>query len=184
MKVNNRTNLLLTVESEVTETGLSSAQERLLENKIFSYHLLENLPNAVLIINPDTSIQYVNPALEHLTGFSSDEIVGQNEIIERLTAYVKETADMPHFLFAGPPGVGKTSAAVALAHEILKDNFSAGFMELNASDERGIRGGESLNEFDMGFAKWDVCRPLYSCSRVHCCICKRQGSTTQFSVFG
>jgi PAS domain S-box-containing protein len=77
MRVINRTNALLKAESEMAEAGLGHAQGRLLENEIFGYGLLENLPNAVLIINPDTSIRYVNPALENLTGFSSDEVVGR-----------------------------------------------------------------------------------------------------------
>jgi replication factor C small subunit len=66
-----------------------------------------------------------------------DNIVGQTEIVKRLKAYVKQK-NMPNLLFAGPPGVGKTLCAIALANEMFGESFSQNFMELNASDERGI----------------------------------------------
>jgi replication factor C small subunit len=65
------------------------------------------------------------------------EIVGQEEIVERLTSYV-HSGNLPHLLFTGSAGVGKTTAAVALAKEFFKDNWQRNFRELNASDERGI----------------------------------------------
>jgi replication factor C small subunit len=66
-----------------------------------------------------------------------DNIVGQHEIVRRLKAYAKQRS-MPNLLFAGPPGVGKTLCAIALAYELFDDSFGQNFMELNASDERGI----------------------------------------------
>ena len=66
-----------------------------------------------------------------------DNIVGQHEIVRRLKAYVKQK-NMPNLLFAGPPGVGKTLCAIALAYELFDDSFGQNFMELNASDARGI----------------------------------------------
>ena len=65
------------------------------------------------------------------------EVVGQNEIVERLKAYVK-TKNVPHLLFAGPAGTGKTTCALALAKELYEDTWKQNFIELNASDERGI----------------------------------------------
>lgn len=65
------------------------------------------------------------------------EIVGQKPIVERLEAYVREK-NLPNLLFAGPAGVGKTTAAIALAHELYGSNYKESFLELNASDERGI----------------------------------------------
>lgn len=65
------------------------------------------------------------------------EIVGQDEIVERLSSYVK-SGNLPHLLFTGSAGVGKTTAAVTLAHEFFKDNWQRNFREMNASDERGI----------------------------------------------
>src|SRR5438132_10935227 len=66
-----------------------------------------------------------------------DEIVDQEEIVSRLKEFVTRGA-MPHCLYAGPPGTGKTTAALCLAHDRFGERFQDVFMELNASDERGI----------------------------------------------
>jgi len=66
-----------------------------------------------------------------------DEVVGQEDIVERLKAYVK-TGNLPHLLFAGPPGTGKTTCAIALARDLFGDAWKSQFFELNSSDERGI----------------------------------------------
>jgi replication factor C small subunit len=65
------------------------------------------------------------------------EVAGQDEIVERLKAYVK-VKNVPHLLFAGPAGTGKTTCALALAKEIFGESWKQNFNELNASDERGI----------------------------------------------
>jgi replication factor C small subunit len=65
-------------------------------------------------------------------------VAGQEETIERLKSYVA-TKNLPHLLFSGPPGVGKTASAVSIAREIFgEDLWRENFTELNASDERGI----------------------------------------------
>ena len=66
------------------------------------------------------------------------QVFGQEAIIKRLEAFVADKRNMPHFLFAGPAGVGKTSTAIALGHEVFGKDFSQNFKELNASDSRGI----------------------------------------------
>jgi replication factor C small subunit len=66
-----------------------------------------------------------------------DDMVGHEATIARLRQFVR-LKNMPHCLFVGPPGVGKTTAAMCLAREMLGDHFSEGYLELNASDERGI----------------------------------------------
>jgi replication factor C small subunit len=65
------------------------------------------------------------------------QIIDQEEIVSRLHEFVKRAA-MPHCLFAGPPGTGKTTAALCLARDLFGERFQDVFMELNASDERGI----------------------------------------------
>ncbi len=67
-----------------------------------------------------------------------NEVVGQVEIVRRLKGYVKKGL-VPHMLFAGPAGTGKTTCAIAIARELFGDNWQASFQELNASDERGIQ---------------------------------------------
>jgi len=68
---------------------------------------------------------------------SLDEIVGQEEITERLQKFVEKDS-LPHLLFAGPPGNGKTTAALAIAKDLFENQWRQNFLELNASDERGI----------------------------------------------
>ena len=65
------------------------------------------------------------------------EVVGQTPITDRLKNYVKERS-MPHLLFAGPAGTGKTTCALVLAKELFGELWKHNLHELNASDERGI----------------------------------------------
>ena len=65
------------------------------------------------------------------------EMVGQEAIVDRLESYVAAKS-MPHLLFAGPAGSGKTTATLCLARELFCGDLSYDFLEMNASDERGI----------------------------------------------
>jgi replication factor C small subunit len=68
-----------------------------------------------------------------------DDVVGQDDVIRALKGFV-EKRSMPHLLFAGPAGTGKTTTALALANDLYKSEelVAANYLELNASDERGI----------------------------------------------
>jgi len=66
------------------------------------------------------------------------DLVNQKEIMGSLNALLKNQSEMPHLLFSGSAGVGKTSTAICLSREILGEYWRDYSLELNASDERGI----------------------------------------------
>ena len=66
------------------------------------------------------------------------EVVGQEEIIGSIESLLKNSSEMPHLMFSGSAGVGKTTTALCIAREILGDYLKDNLLELNASDERGI----------------------------------------------
>jgi replication factor C small subunit len=66
-----------------------------------------------------------------------EDIKGQDHVVNRIRALV-EQGNMLHLLFSGPAGVGKTSLALVIAKKLYGDLWKENFLELNASDERGI----------------------------------------------
>jgi len=66
------------------------------------------------------------------------EIVNQTEIVGSLEALIKDPTDMPHLMFSGSAGVGKTTTALCISRQILGEYAKDNTLELNASDERGI----------------------------------------------
>ena len=66
------------------------------------------------------------------------ELVNQKDIKGSLSGLIKKQSEMPHLLFSGSAGVGKTTTAICISREILGDVWKDYTLELNASDERGI----------------------------------------------
>ncbi len=66
-----------------------------------------------------------------------EDVVGQDHIVERIAAFVK-SKQIPHLMFAGPAGCGKSTTALIIARQLYGKYWKSNFMEMNASDERGI----------------------------------------------
>ncbi len=68
---------------------------------------------------------------------SFGEVKGQDAVVSKIKSFVSQK-NLPHLLFAGPPGVGKSTLALVAARELFGESWRQNFLELNASDERGI----------------------------------------------
>ena len=88
------------------------------------------------------------------------EVIDQEEIIGSLGSLLKNQSEMPHLLFSGSAGVGKTTVALCLLKQILGDQWKDSSLELNASDERGINMvRERVKKFSR-FAGFDTKIPF------------------------
>ena len=68
-----------------------------------------------------------------------EQVIDQKEIVNGLRNLMKNPYEIPHLLFAGPAGVGKTTTAICIARGLLGEEWQRNTLELNASDERGIK---------------------------------------------
>lgn len=66
-----------------------------------------------------------------------EEMVGQSEIIKRVKS-LTNSMNIPHLLLAGPAGTGKSTMALIIVKQLFGDSWRENYLELNASDERGI----------------------------------------------
>ena len=79
------------------------------------------------------------------------DLVNQVTIRHRLEFLIQKKQQLPHLLFAGPPGSGKTTTAMILAKQVLGDRWRDYTLSLNASDERGI---ETVRQRIKTFARF------------------------------
>jgi replication factor C subunit 3/5 len=76
-----------------------------------------------------------------------NDLVSHNVIINCLKKLVKNNA-LPHLLFHGTPGTGKTSTILSLTKKLYGSNKEFMVLELNASDDRGINSvREEIKQF-------------------------------------
>jgi len=65
------------------------------------------------------------------------DFYGQEDIVSRAKAFVTEK-NMPHLMFTGPAGTGKSTLSLIIVKKLYGENWRSNYLELNASDERGI----------------------------------------------
>jgi len=75
--------------------------------------------------------------LEKYNPNSLNDMIGQENIVKILKGYVNNK-NIPHLLFTGSPGIGKTTAATIIAKDLFGENWQNNIIMMNASDERGI----------------------------------------------
>jgi replication factor C small subunit len=88
--------------------------------------------NFIIMVNTSSEIW-----IERFRPKSFKEMIGQDKIVNRIKAFVDQK-NLPHLLFSGPAGVGKTSLILTAARELYGDSWRNNIMETNASDSRGI----------------------------------------------
>src|ERR1044071_8944272 len=79
------------------------------------------------------------PRIEKYRPQCLEDMILDEQISNQINVFVENVIGI-HLIIMGSPGLGKTSAARCIAKKILGDNISDGFMELNAAEERGIKG--------------------------------------------
>lgn len=84
------------------------------------------------------------------------DIVGQDANIKKIESFVRHK-QLPHLIFAGPAGTGKTTTAICIAMELFGEDWKENFLELNASNERGI---DVIRENVKDFARIMPSNPL------------------------
>lgn len=78
------------------------------------------------------------PWIEKYRPNKIEELVLNNDIFIRIKNII-ENKTMPNIILTGIPGIGKTSTVLCIAKNILGKYFEDGVLELNASDERGVK---------------------------------------------
>jgi replication factor C subunit 2/4 len=106
---------------------------------VFSQPSAKKAKTEAAAATPAPTAAATTPWVEKYRPRTLAEVESQDEAVSALRACLKDGANMPHFLFHGPPGTGKTTSILAVAHELFgPDYIRSRVRELNASDDRGI----------------------------------------------
>lgn len=77
------------------------------------------------------------PLTEKYRPTTLDEVIGNPDAVTQFKK-MRDEGNVNHMILAGSPGTGKTTSIGCLARELLEESFYDAYIELNASDERGI----------------------------------------------
>ncbi len=76
-----------------------------------------------------------------------DNVISHDHIVNTINKLI-DSNKLPHMIYYGPPGSGKTTTILACAKKIYDTNFNTMVLELNGSDDRGINVvREQIKEF-------------------------------------
>eukprot|EP00794_Sanderia_malayensis_P014375 gene14376-15873_t len=113
------------------------ALEELVKNSPYFVHFV-NLGNKMPETSTNKEIDRHLPWVEKYRPNSLADLISHKDIINTIQRFIKEDK-LPHLLFYGPAGTGKTSTILAVARQLYsKKEFNSMVLELNASDDRGI----------------------------------------------
>lgn len=118
-------------------SGAAGGPPAVLKNRASKHFPALKFHAGVLMSDDPKPKQDFDPWVEKYRPRKLKDVVGHKAITDRLKAYA-ESRNMPHLLFSGRAGIGKTACALALANELYGDSIGQCFQETNASDERGI----------------------------------------------
>ncbi len=94
--------------------------------------------SGLIEVDPPAKASKVIPWVEKYRPDKVDDISHQDEVVQTLKKSI-EVGNLPHLLFHGPPGTGKTTTILAVARALYGPELHRSrILELNASDERGI----------------------------------------------
>lgn len=107
----------------------------------FSYKAMSDVGDLDDEIMPHSAahIARLAPWVEKYRPERVEDVAHQDEVVQTLKKSI-EIGNIPHLLFHGPPGTGKTTTILALARALYgPELYRSRILELNASDERGIK---------------------------------------------
>ncbi|TIC48229.1 P-loop containing nucleoside triphosphate hydrolase protein [Wallemia mellicola] len=124
----------MTIVNEINLYGVYKLYKQSI--RVINYH--PTLINFNHRLDMSKSANYEVPWVEKYRPRVLSDIVGNQDTVKRLEV-IAQDGNMPHMIMSGTPGIGKTTAVLALAHTLLgPEVFKEAVLELNASDERGI----------------------------------------------